>query len=76
MTDIPVALSTEQVRTVCRALGLPPSLVRSVHLDVDDGVRALLYVRDREGRRITHGDDVLTTTVHIPFEEASTRGTA
>lgn len=53
-----------------------PSLVRSVHLDADEGVHALLYVRDREGRRITHGDDVLTTTVHIPFEEASSRGTA
>ncbi|MFF3353372.1 hypothetical protein ACFYWN_12105 [Streptomyces sp. NPDC002917] len=80
MTTIPAALSKEQARavfsTVFRTLGFPPSLVHSVHLDVDDGVRALLYVRDREGRRINHGDDVLTTTIHIPFEEASSRGTA
>ncbi|MEU0039962.1 hypothetical protein [Streptomyces sp. NPDC006333] len=80
MTAIPAALTIEQGRAVCRILGLPPSLVREVRVTPLDGVEATLFLRDREGRYILHGEQPLTTTVHIPFtesgQEVSPRGTA
>jgi hypothetical protein len=72
MTTIPDALTVEQGREVCRVLGLPPSLVREVRVTVGEGAHASLYLRDREGRRILHGEQPLTTTVHIPFTGART----
>ncbi|MFI5993155.1 hypothetical protein ACIBAC_15135 [Streptomyces sp. NPDC051362] len=79
MTAIPAALSIEQGRNVCRALGLPPSLVREVRVTPGEGAEATLFMRDREGRRIQHGDDLLTATVRIPFidhgQEVSDDGT-
>ncbi|MGW7197231.1 hypothetical protein [Streptomyces chryseus] len=77
MTDIPTAITREQQRAACRALGLPPSLVRELRIDATSGVRASLTVRDREGRAIAHGSEPLLATVHIPYaQEVTTRGTA
>ncbi|MFF5501252.1 hypothetical protein [Streptomyces roseolus] len=66
MTSIPTRITLDQRRSVARTLGLPVALLRDVHVHATEGVTATLLVRDREGRTITHGDDVLTTTVHIP----------
>ncbi|MFE4203946.1 MULTISPECIES: hypothetical protein [Streptomyces] len=75
-TAIPTTITLDQRRAVCRALGLPPALVFDVRLDARDGVHASLYVLDREGRRIHHGEQPLTATVRIPLaEEVTTRGT-
>ncbi|MEV0445951.1 hypothetical protein AB0I84_31570 [Streptomyces spectabilis] len=75
MTEIPTTLTTDQRRAACQALGLAPSLVHELTLG-PDGLRALLNVRDREGRIIKHGPDPLTTTVHIPYEQEVTRAPA
>ncbi|APD18534.1 hypothetical protein SEA_PICARD_2 [Streptomyces phage Picard] len=69
MTSLPTHITTDQRRTALRALGLPPALVQSVTVDQGDGVTASLYVLDREGRRIRHGDEVLTADVRIPAAE-------
>ncbi|MGZ9931956.1 hypothetical protein ACXNSR_19015 [Streptomyces sp. NC-S4] len=75
-TAIPTAITLDQRRAACRALGLPPALVYDVRMHARDGVDACLYVLDREGRRIHHGEQPLTATVHIPlFQEVTTRGT-
>lgn len=71
MTAIPAAVTIEQRRAACRALGLPSALVRELRVTLA-GVDAVLLVRDREGRTITHGTDALTTTVHIPCGEEVT----
>ncbi|MFG2650951.1 hypothetical protein [Streptomyces sp. NPDC048436] len=75
MTEIPTAITTDQRRAACQALGLPPSLVNELTLDAE-GLRASLLVRDREGRIITHGRAALTTTVRMPFTEVSPHGAA
>ncbi|MFD4371507.1 hypothetical protein ACFWPY_07935 [Streptomyces sp. NPDC058527] len=66
MTTIPTRVSLDQRRAVARTLGLPAALLRTVTVDADQGVTATLFVKDREGRTIRHGDGPLTTTVHIP----------
>lgn len=71
MTEVPTTITTDQRRAACQALGLAPSLVHEVTLDAD-GLRASLYVRDREGRIITHAAAALTTTVRIPYEQEVT----
>jgi hypothetical protein len=80
MTTIPAALTIEQGRDACRALGLPPHLVREIRVTPGEGAHATLFLRDREGRHVLHDDEPLTTTVHIPFtefgQEVSARGTA
>ncbi|AFU62142.1 hypothetical protein SV1_2 [Streptomyces phage SV1] len=69
MTSLPTHITTEQRRTALRALGLPPALVQTVTVHQGDGVTAALYVLDREGRRIQHGDRTLTADVSIPAAE-------
>ncbi|MFI6860177.1 hypothetical protein ACIBKZ_09725 [Streptomyces sp. NPDC050421] len=66
MTSIPTEVTLDQRRAACRALGLPPAMVADLHMHASDGVRADLYVLDREGRRIQHGAAPLTATVQIP----------
>lgn len=68
MTSIPTQITTDQRRAVCRALGLPAAQVLDLHVH-REGVSAALFVLDREGRRITHGDEPLTSVVHIPIAE-------
>ncbi|MFH9295632.1 hypothetical protein [Streptomyces sp. NPDC017520] len=68
MTSLPTHITTDQRRAALRALGLPPALVQKVTLHQHDGMHAALYVLDREGRRIQHGDQALTATVRIPAE--------
>lgn len=76
-TTIPTAITTEQRRAVCRALGLPAALVFDLRLHARDGVHVSLYVLDREGRKVAHGEQPLTATVHIPLaEEVITRDAA
>ncbi|WP_329219233.1 hypothetical protein [Streptomyces microflavus] len=72
MTTIPTEVTLDQRRAACRALGLPPAMVADLRLHARDGVRASLYVLDREGRRIAHGEQLLTATVNIPFSEEVT----
>lgn len=74
MTTIPTEVTLDQRRAACRALGLPPAMVADLRLHARSGVHASLYVLDREGRRIAHGEQLLTAAVHIPFaEEVTTR---
>lgn len=76
-TAIPTAITTDQRRAVCRVLGLPAALVLDLRMHARNGVHASLYVLDREGRKIAHGEQPLTATVHIPLaEEVTTRGTS
>ncbi|MFJ2909366.1 hypothetical protein ACIO8F_08010 [Streptomyces sp. NPDC087228] len=72
MTTIPTEVTLDQRRAACRALGLPPAMVADLRLHARDGVRAHLYVLDREGRRIQHGEQPLTAAVHIPAAEEVT----
>ncbi|MFD3790787.1 hypothetical protein [Streptomyces cyaneofuscatus] len=72
MTTIPTEVTLDQRRAACRALGLPPAMVATLQLHARDGVRASLYVLDREGRRIAHGEQPLTAAVHIPAAEEVT----
>lgn len=72
MTTVPTQVTHEQRRDACRALGLPPGMVADLRLHPREGVRASLYVLDREGRRIAHGDQSLTADVHIPFAQGVT----
>jgi hypothetical protein len=69
VTKIPTHITTEQRRAAVRALGLPPALVQQLTVHQGDGVTAALYVLDREGRRIQHGEQPLTAAVQIPFAE-------
>ncbi|MCI4045469.1 hypothetical protein [Streptomyces sp. TRM75563] len=71
MTTIPTEVTLDQRRAACRALGLPPAMVADLRL-AREGVRASLYVLDREGRRIQHGEQPLTAAVHIPTAEEVT----
>ncbi|WP_032769816.1 hypothetical protein [Streptomyces sp. CNS654] len=71
MTTIPTEVTLDQRRAACRALGLPPAMVADLRL-AREGVRASLYVLDREGRRIAHGEQLLTAAVHIPAAEEVT----
>ncbi|MEW2573640.1 hypothetical protein [Streptomyces sp. NPDC047070] len=70
-TALPATITHEQKQAAARALGIPVSLLREVTVHATDGVRAELFLRDREGRIVSHGDEPLTTTVHIPYGEAS-----
>ncbi|GAA3237225.1 hypothetical protein [Streptomyces lavendulae] len=75
-TAIPTELTVEQRRAICRVLGLPAAQVHELHVHAREGVRASLYVLDREGRRIVHGEQPLTAAVRIPLaEEVTARGT-
>lgn len=71
MTAIPTEVTLDQRRAACRSLGLPPAMVADLRL-TREGVRADLYVLDREGRRIRHGEQLLTAAVRIPFAEEVT----
>lgn len=76
-TAIPTVITVDQRRALCRVLGLPAAQVYELHVHAREGVRASLYVLDREGRKMLHGEEPLTATVHIPLaEEVTTRGTA
>ncbi|MFB9593717.1 hypothetical protein [Streptomyces racemochromogenes] len=66
MTSIPTQITTEQRRAACRALGFPAALVHDLRVH-RAGVRANVFVLDRESRRIAHGDAPLTAAVDIPF---------
>ncbi|MFI8817467.1 MULTISPECIES: hypothetical protein [unclassified Streptomyces] len=72
MTTIPTEVTLDQRRAACRALGLPPAMVADLRLHARGGVHVALYVLDREGRRIQHGEQPLTATVHIPTAEEVT----
>lgn len=72
MTTIPTEVTLDQRRAACRALGLPPAMVADLRVTAADGVRASLYVLDREGRRIQHGAAPLTAAVEIPSAEEVT----
>lgn len=74
MTTIPTAVTLDQTRAACRALGLPPAMVADLRMHARDGVRASLYVLDREGRRIQHGEQPLTAAIVIPLAEEVTTG--
>ncbi|WP_399088004.1 hypothetical protein ACGH2B_12450 [Streptomyces sp. BBFR2] len=68
-TAIPAVITNEQKQAAARALGIPVSLVYEVTLHATDGVRAELFLRDREGRVVAHGGEPLTATVRIPYGE-------
>ncbi|MGP3687380.1 hypothetical protein ACTVZO_22205 [Streptomyces sp. IBSNAI002] len=75
-TAIPTAITVDQRRAVCRVLGLPAAQVYDLHVHAREGVRASLFVLDREGRKMLHGEEPFTATVHIPLaEEVTARGT-
>ncbi|MEU4092010.1 hypothetical protein [Streptomyces sp. NPDC026673] len=71
MTSIPAAITTEQGRSVLRALGLPPSLVAEVRLTVGEAATVTLLLRDREGRHVLRDEQPLTMTVRIPYTDAT-----
>ncbi|MCO6747855.1 MULTISPECIES: hypothetical protein [Streptomyces] len=72
MTTLPTSVTHDQIREVARALKIAPHLVREARV-THEGAHVTLYLRDREGRVIQHGDGPLTTAVHLPVhrEEVS-----
>ncbi|MEU3712916.1 hypothetical protein [Streptomyces catenulae] len=70
-TTIPAVITNAQKQAAIRAFGIPASLVCEITLHATEGVRAELFLRDREGRIVSHGGDPLTTTLRIPYGEVS-----
>lgn len=62
---IPDAVPRDALRTVCDVLGLPADDVRALDISPDN-VMVVLHARDKQGRKLTAGNDAVVVTVSIP----------
>lgn len=70
MEGFPESIRHEQMAAACEALGLPAKRVGQLSVDVQDGLIALVYLTDSDGKRIHHAGDYVTTTLRIPVDRS------
>lgn len=74
MEGFPESIRHEQMVAACEALGLPPKQIGQLSLDVHDGLTALVYLVDQDGKRIHHAGDYVTTALRIPIDRSPKGG--
>jgi hypothetical protein len=66
VTGFPTEIPRTRLAEACRALGVDPELVAEIHLSPIEA-EFTIYVHDRKGRKLVHGDDVLKATITVPI---------
>lgn len=64
MQGVPETVTIAQLQAAAAALGLPLGCLRSYSVSLRE-VSAEVYVLDADGRKIVHGNDCVTTTLHL-----------
>lgn len=71
MSPLPTVITHDQHLAALQALGLDPTLVTSVRLDVRAGTFVTVLIRSPSGNVVADGSgEAVTARLHIPFPDA------